>query len=111
LRSHLRQEDERPGKAAFVFMEMVLGDPGRIEAEAFGMDDLLGGQPVALGSVRHIEHASEEAQALWELCCRHGRLPVTRRPSRPSRHRPTGRSLCIVGTVSGICRITARVKR
>ena len=67
----LRQEDERRGKAAFVFMEMVLGDPGRIEAKTLGMDDLRGRQPVALGGVRLIQQAREEAQALRLLRCRH----------------------------------------
>ena len=49
LRGDLRQEDERRRQAAFVFVEMVLGDPGGIEAAALGMHDLLGGQPIALG--------------------------------------------------------------
>ena len=82
LPGDLGQEDERPGKTAFVFMKMVLGDPGRIEATALGMEDLLGGQPVALRGVRHIEHAGEETQALRLLCCRHSRFPVNRRSSR-----------------------------
>jgi hypothetical protein len=30
-------------------MEMVLCDPDRIEAFSFGMNDLLGAQPIALG--------------------------------------------------------------
>ena len=49
LGGDLGQEDERRGQAALVFMEMVLGDPGRIEAEPFGVDDLRGRQPVPLG--------------------------------------------------------------
>ena len=49
LRGDLRQEDERRRQAALGFVEMVLGDPGRIEAAALGVDDLRGGQPVALG--------------------------------------------------------------
>jgi hypothetical protein len=62
LGSDLREKDERRGKAALVFMEMVLGDPGRIEPESFGVDDLLGRQSVPLGGVRLIEQAREEAQ-------------------------------------------------
>ena len=71
LGGDLGQEDERRGKAAFILMEMMLGDPGRIEAAAFGVDDLRGGQPVALGGVRLIEQAREEAQALGRRSSRH----------------------------------------
>ena len=36
-------------------MEMVLGDPGRIEAQRFRMDDLRDAQAIALGRGRLIE--------------------------------------------------------
>ena len=63
-RRDLRQEDERRRQAALVLVEVVLGDPGRIEAAALGVDDLRGRQPVALGGVRLVEQAREKAQAL-----------------------------------------------
>src|SRR5206468_11125290 len=65
------KEDERRGKAALVFMEMVLGDPRRIEAEPFGVDDLRGRQPVPLGGVRLIEQTREETQAFRQHRYRH----------------------------------------
>jgi hypothetical protein len=86
LRGDLGQENERCGKAALVFMEMVLGDPGRIEAEPFGVDDLLGRQPVPLGGIRLVEQAREEAQAFGQ---------------RRDRHL---QALCIIETASEICR-------
>jgi hypothetical protein len=106
LDGDLAQEDERRGKAAFVFVEMVLGDPGRIEATAFGVDDLRGGQPVPLGGVRLIEQPREEAQAFRQRRRRHPlnlalsgswKLVSTKPPS-------TCRPLCITETVSEICR-------
>jgi len=51
---------------------------------------LRGRQAVALGGVRQIEQAREEAQALRQLRCRHRRFPGAGRPSRPGRHRPAG---------------------
>src|SRR5439155_12243071 len=71
LGGDLGQEDERRGKAALVFMEMVLGDPRRIEAEPFGVDDLRGRQPVPLGGVRLIEQTREETQAFRQHRYRH----------------------------------------
>jgi hypothetical protein len=50
---------------------MVLGDPGRIEAEPFGVDDLRGCQPVPLGGVRLIEKAREKTQAFRQRRDRH----------------------------------------
>ena len=58
------QEHEGGGQSAFALMEMVLGDPGRIEAAFLGMPDLLGGEAVALGCVDLVEQAGEEAEAL-----------------------------------------------
>ena len=52
-------------------MEMVLGDPGRIEAEPLGVEDLRGRQPVSLGGVHLIEQAGEEAQAFRQRRDRH----------------------------------------
>ena len=74
LRGQLRQEDERRGKAALVFVEMMLRDPGRIEAEPFRLDDLRGRQPVPLGGIRLVEQAREEAQASGQGGYRH--VPV-----------------------------------
>src|SRR5262249_25800683 len=88
----LGQEDERRGKAAFVFVEVVLGNPGRIEATAFGVDDLRGGQPVPLGRLGLIEQASKEAEALGQRRGRH-LLALPPRPGlsgidrRPGFHR------------------------
>ena len=52
-------------------MEMVLGDPGRIEPEPFGVDDLRGRQPVPFGGVRLIEEAREETEAFRQGRGRH----------------------------------------
>ena len=60
----MRQEDEGRGQAAFSFVEMMLGDPGRIEAVLLGVDDLFGGESIALGGCRLVEQAGEEAEAL-----------------------------------------------
>ena len=118
-RRGLRQEHEGRRQAAFVFVEMVLGDPGRVEAAALGMGDLRGGQPIALGGVGLVEQAGEEAQALevrrvsssgptshgsrgrckdrrhagreWRRSARGcSRCRVARTPARPRRHRPGG---------------------
>ena len=70
-RSDLRQEDEGRRQATLGFMEMVLSNPDRIESQALGTDDLLGGQAIALGRGRLIEQAREESQALSWLCWWH----------------------------------------
>ena len=51
----MRQEDQGRGQATFELVEMVLGDPGRIEAESLGMNDLLGAEAIALGRGHCIE--------------------------------------------------------
>ena len=63
-RRGLRQEHEGRRQAALAFVEMMLGDPGRIEAAALGMRDLGGGQAIALGGVGLIEQTGEEAEPL-----------------------------------------------
>ena len=64
LRGDLGEEHERRRQAALVLVEVVLGDPGRIEAAALGMHDLRGGQPVALGRGGFVEQTGEKAQFL-----------------------------------------------
>jgi hypothetical protein len=54
-------------------MEMVLSDPGRIEAEPLGVDDLRSRQPVALGGLRLIEQTGEETQTSRRRGDRHRR--------------------------------------
>jgi len=56
------QEHERRRKAAFVLVEMVLGDPGGVEAAMLGVDDLLRGEPLPFGRARDVEQAREEAK-------------------------------------------------
>ena len=63
-RGGMRQEHERRRQAAFGFVEMMLRDPGRIEAAALGLHDLRGRQPITLGGVRLVEQAREEPQTL-----------------------------------------------
>ena len=58
------QEHEGRRQAALVLVEMMLGDPGRIEAMGFGVADLLGDQPVAFGGRGLVKKPAEEAQAL-----------------------------------------------
>ena len=58
-------------QAPFVFLEMVLRDPGGIKAAVFGMTDLLDGQTIALCRIRLIEEPGEEAEAYWRYRCRH----------------------------------------
>jgi len=36
----MREKDKGRGQAALAFVEMMLGDPGRVEALGFGMGDL-----------------------------------------------------------------------
>ena len=59
----MREKDKGRGQAALAFVEMMLGDPGRVEALGFGMGDLLGDQAVAFAGRYLIEQAAEEAQA------------------------------------------------
>jgi hypothetical protein len=58
------QEDERRRKPAFGFMEVMLGDPGRVEPVSLRMNDLLGRQPIALARTRLIQKAGEESEPL-----------------------------------------------
>ncbi len=80
-RREMGQEDEGRGQAALVLVEVVLGDPGRVEAAALGMDDLFGRQAVALGRIGHVEQAGEEAEARRAVHVRHSR----RSPAAPPR--------------------------
>src|SRR6185436_12610206 len=73
-RCGVRQEDKGRRQAALELMEMVLGDPGSIEAEPLRMDDLLRAQPIAFGRGHCIEYAREETQALFWSCRRHWRI-------------------------------------
>ena len=43
---------ERRGKTAFVPIEVMLGDPSRVEAVSLRLDDLLSRQPIALSGWR-----------------------------------------------------------
>jgi hypothetical protein len=45
----MAEEDEGRRQPALVLVEMVLRDPGGIEAAALGMDDLFRAEAVALG--------------------------------------------------------------
>ena len=134
LHRRLGEEHERRRQAAFALVEMMLGDPGRIEAAALGMHDLLGGQPIALGRGGFVEQTGEKAQPLgrrlghqvnlvgrsramqgpaccgpeWHRSARgYSRYRVARRPARSARHRPGGPCAC-TETVSEICCTTAR---
>ena len=60
----MRKEHERRRQSAFRLVKMVLGDPGRIEAVAFGVNDLLGREAISLRRWRLVEHAGEEAETL-----------------------------------------------
>ena len=64
LHRSLGEEHERRRQAALALMEVMLGDPRRIEAAALGMHDLLGGQPIALGCGGFVEQTGEKAQFL-----------------------------------------------
>jgi hypothetical protein len=70
-RRGLRQENEGRRQAALAFVEMMLRDPGRIEAETLGMRDLGGGQAIALGGVGLVEQTGEEAEPLQRWSGRH----------------------------------------
>src|SRR5690349_14368952 len=60
----MRQEHERRRQAAFGFVEVMLRDPGRIEAASLGLHDLRGGQSIPLCGARLVEQAREEPQTL-----------------------------------------------
>ena len=51
-----------------MLMKMVLRHPGGVKAQAFGVNDLLGGKPVALGRGRGVEQAGEECKTLEFGC-------------------------------------------
>jgi hypothetical protein len=57
------QEDEGRRQAALGLVEMMLRDPGGIESDLLGLDDLRRGQPIALGGIGLIEETREEPQA------------------------------------------------
>jgi len=67
----MRQEHERCRQAAFPFVEMMLGDPGRIEATLLGLNDLFRSKAIAPGSAGLVEQAGEEAEALDRRSGRH----------------------------------------
>src|SRR5690242_19933959 len=60
----MRQEHQRRRQAAFGFVEVMLRDPGRIEAASLGLHDLRGGQSIPLCGARLVEQAREEPQTL-----------------------------------------------
>jgi hypothetical protein len=57
----MAEEDEGRGQAALVRVEVVLGDPHRLEAELLGVTRLLGGETVPVGRVRPLEQPREES--------------------------------------------------
>src|ERR1700730_2941344 len=82
--SDLGEKYKRCRQAAFVLVKMVLRHPCGVKAAAFGMDDLRGGQAIALGCIRPIEQAREKAEAERRL--RYGPCHVPgRRRSRSGR--------------------------
>ena len=86
-RGHMREEHQRRRQSTFGFVEMVLGDPCRVEPAAFGMSDLLRREPVSLRRRRLIEHAREKAEALgrslWSRhCCIEPELYAASAPPR-----------------------------
>src|SRR6185437_13201273 len=60
----MAEKDKRRRQAAFVFVEMMLRDPGGIVTEPFGVGDLLGRQTIALCGGRGIEQAGEKGETL-----------------------------------------------
>ena len=64
-RSDMGEEHQRRRQSAFGFVEMVLGDPRRVETAAFGVGDLLRREPVSFRRRCFIKHAREEAEAFW----------------------------------------------
>ena len=63
LGGDVRQEHERGGQSALVAMEVVLGDPGGVEAQALRMDRLGNGEAVTLSRRGVVQDAGEEAKA------------------------------------------------
>ena len=62
-RGGVREEHERRRQAALRGVEVVLRDPGRVEAVPFGGHDLLGRDAIALGGGGLVEQAGEESDA------------------------------------------------
>ena len=58
------QEDERSREATFGLVEVVLGDPSRIEPGLLGAPHLLEGEAVALRRFGLVEQAGEEAETV-----------------------------------------------
>jgi hypothetical protein len=58
-------------------VEVVLRDPGAVETLPFGVDDLLGGEAIALAGAGPVQEPGEKAQPFRSCCCGHKafRLP------------------------------------
>src|SRR6516162_4120023 len=81
--SDLGEKHKRCRQAAFVLVKMVLRHPCGVKAAAFGMDDLRGGQAIALCCIRLIEQAGKKAKAQRRL--RYGPYHVSRQAAEPER--------------------------
>ena len=61
-RRDMGEKHKRRGKTAFVSVEVMLGDPGRVEAMTLRLNDLLRREPVALCRCRPIQKPGEETK-------------------------------------------------
>src|SRR5699024_7748398 len=72
VRGGVGEEDERGGQTALGGGEVVLGDPRRAQAEAFGGGDLLESETVALVSRGVLEQSGEDSEPRAGRACSGG---------------------------------------
>ena len=61
-RRDMREKHKRRGKTAFVPVEVMLGDPGQVEAMTLRLNDLLRREPIPLSRCRLIQKPGEETK-------------------------------------------------
>lgn len=57
---HVGEKDQRRRQAAFMLVEVMLGNPRAVKTETFGVANLFGCQPVALLRRGRVQQAGEK---------------------------------------------------
>ena len=60
---YVGEKDQRRRQAAFMLVEVMLGNPRAVKTETFGVANLFGCQPVALLRRGRVQQAGEKTQA------------------------------------------------
>jgi hypothetical protein len=61
---YVGEKDQRRRQAAFMLVEVMLGNPRAVKAETFGVANLFGCQPVALLRRGRVQQAGEKPRRL-----------------------------------------------